>query len=56
MLAGIGAGVWTPETAKKLLHIAKQLTPRMTKEVRAAEWARWEDAIGRVKTSRLPET
>jgi glycerol kinase len=56
MLAGIGAGLSTPENAKKMLRLAKHITPAMTKEVREVEWARWEDAIGRVKTSRSPET
>jgi glycerol kinase len=50
MLAGIGAGLCTPETAKTMLRIQRQFAPELSDDARQAHLARWEDAIGRVKS------
>jgi glycerol kinase len=50
MLAGVGAGLCTVETAKSMLKIERHFKPQMTEDVRKAELAKWEDAIVRVKS------
>jgi len=50
MLAGVGAGLCTVETAKKMLRLERQFGPSITAEARKVELARWEDAVRRVKT------
>ena len=54
MLAGIGAGLSTPETAKRMLKIGRQFSPEIGAAARAEHLARWEEAIGRVKSPRRP--
>jgi glycerol kinase len=48
MLAGIGAGVSTPETAKKMLRVGRRFAPTVTPKEREARLAQWEEAIRRV--------
>jgi glycerol kinase len=50
MLAGIGAGLCTVENAKAMLRIEREFKPEMTDEARSVELARWEEAVGRVKS------
>jgi glycerol kinase len=50
MLAGVGAGLCTVETAKKMLRVARQFAPAIDEPARAAQLARWEEAVERVKT------
>ncbi len=50
MLAGIGAGLCTPETARTMLRLERQFAPELPDEAKRAHLARWEDAIGRVKS------
>jgi glycerol kinase len=51
MLAGVGAGLSTPETAKSMLHIAKRFEPAMQPAERADHLAKWEDAVRRSRTT-----
>jgi glycerol kinase len=50
MLAGIGAGLCTTETAKSMLRLERQFHPAIADEVRRGHLGRWEEAIGRVKS------
>jgi glycerol kinase len=50
MLAGVGAGLCTVETARTMLRIERQFTPELPDEARLAHLARWDEAVGRVKT------
>jgi glycerol kinase len=50
MLAGIGAGLCTRETAKSMLRIQRQFAPELSEQGRRAHLASWADAIVRVKT------
>jgi glycerol kinase len=50
MLAGIGAGLCTVETARSMLRLERQFAPELTEEARRAHLARWEDGVRRVRT------
>jgi glycerol kinase len=50
MLAGIGAGLWTPEATRRMLRIAKRFEPTMNPEERAGHLARWQDGVKRTRT------
>jgi glycerol kinase len=50
MLAGVGAGLCTVESAKSMLKIERHFKPQMTEDVRKVELAKWEEAILRVKS------
>jgi glycerol kinase len=54
MLAGVGAGLCTPEAARKMLRVAKTFEPKMDAKERAEHVARWEDAVGRARMVRDP--
>ena len=51
MLAGVGLGLFTVESAKSLLKIDRSFEPAMAEPERAAHLARWQDAIRRTRTS-----
>ncbi len=51
MLAGVGLGLFTVESAKSLLKINRSFEPAMAEPERAAHLARWQDAIRRTRTS-----
>jgi glycerol kinase len=51
MLAGVGAGLCTPEAARKMLHVTKTFEPKMTAAERATHTGKWEDAVRRARTS-----
>jgi glycerol kinase len=51
MLAGVGAGLCTPDAARKMLHITKTFEPTMTATERAKHASKWEDAVKRSRTS-----
>ena len=50
MLAGVGAGLCTVETATRMLKIQRRFAPEIQEEARKAHWARWNEAVERVKT------
>jgi len=51
MLAGVGAGLCTPDAARKMLHVTKTFEPTMTATERAKHASKWEDAVKRSRTS-----
>jgi glycerol kinase len=48
MLAGVGAGLCTVETARAMLKIEHVFKPEIADDARRDELRKWEDAIGRV--------
>jgi glycerol kinase len=50
MLAGVGAGLCTPEAATRMLKIAKRFEPSMPKDERAGHLKKWEDAVRRARS------
>ncbi len=50
MLAGVGAGLCTPEAATRMLNIAKRFEPSMSDGERAKHLAKWEDAVRRTRS------
>jgi glycerol kinase len=56
MLAGVGAGLCTPEAARKMLHVAKSFEPSMSARERAQHVARWEDAVRRARATGEPSS
>jgi glycerol kinase len=50
MLAGVGAGLCTPEAARRMFHVAKSFEPKMDATERTQRLARWEDAVLRART------
>jgi len=51
MLAGVGAGLTTKESARQMLHIGKTFEPAFSAEERAAHVKRWQDAVRRARTT-----
>jgi glycerol kinase len=51
MLAGIGAGLWTPEATRRMLRIATRFEPTMSEADRAGRLAQWQDAVQRTRTN-----
>jgi glycerol kinase len=51
MLAGVGAGLATPETATKMLRIARRFEPKMAKDERARHVTKWKDAVRRARSA-----
>ena len=51
MLAGVGAGLCTPDAARRMLHVARTFEPAMTTEERGRHAAKWEDAVRRARTT-----
>jgi glycerol kinase len=49
MLAGVGAGLCTPEATKRMLRVAKRFEPTMDPKERAQHLARWQDGIRRTR-------
>jgi glycerol kinase len=45
MLAGVGAGLATPETATKMLRIARRFEPAMGTDERTRHLAKWKAAV-----------
>jgi len=50
MLAGVGAGLATPETARKMLRIARRFEPSMPKDERTRHLNKWKDAVRRARS------
>jgi glycerol kinase len=50
MLAGIGAGLWTPDATRRMLRVGKRFEPTMDPEDRARHLAKWQDAVKRTRT------
>jgi glycerol kinase len=51
MLAGVGAGLCTPDAARKMLHITKSFEPKMAAAEREGHLGRWQDAVKRARTA-----
>jgi glycerol kinase len=51
MLAGVGAGLCTPEAAKRMLHVTRTFTPEMSEGERQAHLEKWAAAVARVRTA-----
>jgi glycerol kinase len=50
MLAGVGAGLCTPEAAREMFQLAKSFEPKMDASERTVRLARWEEAVLRART------
>jgi glycerol kinase len=51
MLAGVGAGLCTPDAARRMLHVTRTFEPAMTTQERGRHAAKWEDAVRRARTT-----
>jgi glycerol kinase len=50
MLAGVGAGLCSPDAARAMLRVERTFEPRMDAAERGRHVAKWNEAVGRART------